>query len=55
VNPVLEQLAEQAADLHASQQAMPDEGALEEHRRLIREAYELGWETCREQLAGGAQ
>jgi hypothetical protein len=40
----LTDLMEKAADLHAGQQAMPDEGALEEHRRLIREAYDLGRE-----------
>lgn len=38
----LTELCEKAADLHASQQAMPDDGALEQHRQLILDAYKLG-------------
>lgn len=37
-NLCIETLADQAADLMASQQAMPDDGALEALRELVREA-----------------
>lgn len=39
----VEALAEKSADLHASQQAMPDDGPLDEHRRIVRDAYYLGY------------
>jgi hypothetical protein len=43
----LRELEEAAASLHESQQAMPDEGALDDQRRIVREAFELG------RLSGG--
>lgn len=38
----IEFLAKQAADLMASQQAMPDQGALNQLAALVRQAYQLG-------------
>lgn len=49
----LEDLKEEAADLHADQQAMPDPKALQAHRKIVEAAYQLGLSHGMEQLPGG--